>query len=136
VGNADPLALVLANAALSVAEFVGLPEARIPLAQAVVYVASAVKSNAAYLGIESALKDVENEKTQEVPDHLKGSNYSGAKKLGRGVDYKYAHDYENHFVDQVYMPKKKKYYIPTDLGHELKIKKHLESLKKQTEKKL
>jgi len=122
VGNADPLALVLANAALSIVEFVGLPEARIPLAQAVVYVASAVKSNAAYLGLESALKDVENEATQEVPDHLKGSNYSGAKKLGRGVDYKYAHDYKNHFVDQVYMPKGKKYYNPTDLGHELKIK--------------
>ena len=88
VGNADPQALVLANAALNVSEFIGLPEARIPLAQAAVYVACAPKSNAAYLGIEKALSDVKNNRAQEVPKHLKDASYAGAKKLGHGQGYK------------------------------------------------
>jgi putative ATPase len=130
VGNADPLALVVANSAMQVAEFVGMPEARIPLAQAAVYVATAPKSNAAYMGIEKALGDVKNDVTMEVPDHLKGTGYSGAEKLGHGTGYKYAHDYEGGFVEQEYIPNKKSYYEPTDRGFEAKIKKRMEELKR------
>jgi len=128
VGNADPLALVVANSAMQVAEFVGMPEARIPLAQAAVYVATAPKSNAAYMGIEKALDDVKNNITMEVPDHLKGTGYSGAEKLGHGIGYKYAHDFEGGYVEQEYTPKKKIYYEPTDRGFEAKIKKRMEEL--------
>ncbi len=131
VGNADPQALILSNAALQVSEFIGLPEARIPLAQAAVYIACAPKSNAAYMGIEKALSDVKNKKTQNVPQHLKDSSYSGAKKLGNGQNYKYAHNYEGHYVNQEYMPVKAKYYEPTNMGDERKIKERLDELKKQ-----
>ncbi|NQT07000.1 MAG: replication-associated recombination protein A [Candidatus Omnitrophica bacterium] len=130
VGNADPQALILANAALQVSEFVGMPEARIPLAQATVYVACAPKSNAAYMGIENALSDVENIQTKEVPKHLKDSHYDGAEKLGHGEDYKYAHSYGEHYVKQEYMPGTKRYYIPGNLGYEKKIKEWLEYLRK------
>ena len=129
VGNADPLALVLANAALQVSEFVGMPEARIPLAQAVIYVTCAPKSNASYLAVERATQDIKEHKVQEVPDHLKDASYCGAKELGHGVGYKYAHDYAQHFVEQQYMPKIAHYYEPTDLGHEAKIKERLEKLR-------
>lgn len=132
VGNADPQALVLANAAMQVSEFVGMPEARIPLAQAVCYIACAPKSNAAYLGIDKAMKDVEEGRTLEVPEHLKGTGYSGAKKLGHGVGYKYAHDYEGHYVDQKYLPEKRVYYNPTDIGYEKTIKEYLDKLRKAT----
>src|SRR3989339_247070 len=98
VGNADPLALVIANSAMQVAEFVGLPEARIPLAQAAVYIATAPKSNAAYMGINEALKDIENEATQEVPNHLKNAVYKQEKDRGKGKGYKYAHDYAGGFI--------------------------------------
>lgn len=131
VGNADPLALVLANAALQISEFVGMPEARIPLAQAVIYVACAVKSNASYLAIEKATQDIKENKVQEVPDHLKDTNYSGAEKLGHGIGYKYAHDYPGHFVKQKYTRKKVCYYEPTDIGHEAKIKERLEKLRRE-----
>ncbi len=130
VGNADPLALVLANAALQISEFVGMPEARIPLAQAVIYVTCAPKSNASYLAIEKATQDVKENKVQDVPDHLKDANYSGAEKLGHGLGYKYAHDYPEHFVKQKYTRKKVCYYEPTDVGHEAKIKERLERLRK------
>jgi len=128
VGNADPLALVVANSAMQVAEFVGMPEARIPLAQATVYVATAPKSNAAYMGVEKALGDIKSEETMEVPDALKGTGYSGAEKLGHGIGYKYAHDYEGGFVKQEYIKKNKNYYEPTDRGFEAKIKKRMEEL--------
>ncbi len=134
VGNADPLALVLASAALHVAEFVGMPEARIPLAQAVIYVSCAPKSNASYLAIDKAMKDIEENRVQEVPDHLKDSSYKSAKKLGHGKGYKYAHDFEGHYVEQEYTRKKVKYYEPTDIGHEAKIKERLEKLRKRAEK--
>jgi len=130
VGNADPQALVVANAAFQISEFVGMPEARIPLAQAVCYIACAPKSNAAYMGIDKALKDVEEGRTMEVPTHLKGTGYSGAKKLGHGEGYKYAHDYKGHYVDQEYIPEKKIYYEPTDIGYEKKIKEYLDTLRK------
>lgn len=111
VGNADPMALVIAIAALRAVEFIGMPEARIPIAQATIYIAKAPKSNACYKAIEAALEDIENEQTLEVPDHLKDTHYAGAKKLGHGKGYKYPHDYGGQ-VEQDYLPKKKKYYNP------------------------
>ncbi len=131
VGNADPQALVIANAALQISEFIGMPEAKIPLAQAAVYIAAAPKSNASYLGIKAALEDVEKEKTQAVPKTLRDSSYYGADKLGHGADYKYAHNFPRHYVDQSYMPRKKTYYIPSLNGYERKIKAWLEELKKK-----
>jgi len=129
VGNADPVALVLANAALQVSEFVGMPEARIPLAQATIYVSCAPKSNASYLAIEKAQADIEKGRVQRVPDHLKDASYSGAEKLGHGQGYKYAHDYPGHYVKQKYTRKKVSYYMPTDIGYEAKIKNRLKKLK-------
>ncbi len=134
VGNAAPLALMLANAALQAAEFVGLPEAKIPLAQAVTYIACAPKSNAAYMAIANAEKDVQEGRTLEVPDHLKDASYRGAKRLGRGEGYKYAHDFEGHFVDQDYLPVDRIYYEPTEQGHEKEIKKRLAAWRKRREK--
>jgi len=128
VGNADPLAIVLANAALQISEFVGMPEARIPLAQAAIYVACAPKSNASYLAIEKAYADIENKEVQEVPDHLKDASYQGAETLGHGKGYEYPHDYPGHFVKQKYTRKKVKYYIPSESGFEAKIKQRLEKL--------
>lgn len=111
VGNADPMALVVAVSALRAVEFVGMPEARIPLAQATIYVAKAPKSNTSYKAIEAALKDISTEETMEVPDHLKDSHYPSAKKLGHRTGYKYPHDFGG-YVEQDYLKKKKKYYNP------------------------
>lgn len=127
VGNADPQALILANAAAQAAQFVGLPEARIILAQVVTYIAGAPKSNAAYLAIDKALTDTQG----EVPKHLRDTHYKGAKFFGHGVDYKYPHDFENHFVKQQYLPDTKisaRYYNPTEQGAESAIKQRLEKL--------
>jgi len=134
VGNADPQGLVVATAAMQASEFVGLPECRIPLAQAAVYVACAPKSNAAYLGIEQAMKDVEEGRTLEVPTHLKDAHYQGAKRLGHGAGYKYAHEYPGHHVEQAYLPEGtgRTYYRPTDLGFEKTIKAWLRQLKRPT----
>jgi putative ATPase len=131
VGNADPQALVLANAALQISEFIGLPEARIPLAQAAVYVACAPKSNAVYLGIEKALDAVKNKRVQEVPAYLKDAHYPGAKSLDRGQGYKCAHDYKDHYVDQAYMTIRETFYEPASVGYEQKIKERLEKIKTQ-----
>ena len=127
VGNADPQALILANAAAQAAQFVGLPEARIILAQAVTYIAGAPKSNAAYLAIDKALSDTRG----EVPKHLRDTSYKGAKTFGNGVGYKYPHDFDNHFVRQQYLPDEKisaRYYEPTNQGSEAAIKQRLENL--------
>ena len=129
VGNADPQALVLATSMLHAVEFVGMPEARIPLAQATVYVACAPKSNAAYLGIEQAMADIKQGRTLEVPTHLKDASYSSAKKLGRGAGYKYAHDFPDRHVEQDYLPQRRVYYQPTELGFEKTIKEWLARLK-------
>ena len=104
VGNADPHALQVAVSAMQAVNFIGMPEGRIPLAQAVTYVACAPKSNASYLGIDKALSDVRNIRIRTVPPHLKDSHYSGAKELEHGVGYKYAHDYPGHYVKQQYLP--------------------------------
>ncbi|MBI4597140.1 MAG: replication-associated recombination protein A [Candidatus Omnitrophica bacterium] len=130
VGMADPQALVVATAAMQALEFVGMPEGRIPLAEATVYVACAPKSNAAYLGIEKAMGDVKEGRTLEVPTRLKDASYKSAKKLGRGVGYKYAHDYKDHYVEQEYVPTKTVYYDPTDQGFEQTVKTRLEKLRK------
>lgn len=111
VGNADPMALVVATAAAKAVEIVGMPEARIILSQAALYIALAPKSNACYKAIEKALADVERERTLQVPEHLKDAHYSGAKRLGHGKGYKYPHDYGG-YVEQDYLPEKKKYYNP------------------------
>ncbi len=131
VGNADPQALVLANAAFQASEMIGLPEARIILSQAAVYVACAPKSNASYQAIERALADVKEKRTQEVPAHLKDAHYQGAGRLGHGEGYKYAHDYPQHYVQQEYMPSQARYYEPTQQGYEARIKERMDKLKKK-----
>lgn len=126
VGLADPMALVLAQAAYQAAEFVGWPEARIPLAEATVYVATANKSNSAYMAIEAALADVRQGRTLPVPVHLRDANYPGAERLGHGKGYQYAHDHPGHFVAQDYLGAIRRYYQPTDQGIERKIKERVE----------
>jgi len=131
VGNADPLALVIANSAMQVAEFVGMPEARIPLAQATVYIATAPKSNAAYVGIDKALADVKENPTLPIPKHLMNAVYKEEKKMGKGKGYKYAHNHEDGFVVQQYMTQKRYYYDPKDIGFEKKIRARMEDLMKR-----
>ncbi len=118
VGNADPMALVLANAAVQVSEFVGLPECQLPLAQAAIYIACAPKSNASAVAIWQAGADVREGRTVPVPKHLRDASYRGAARLGHGVDYKYAHDYDGGFVEQEYLGVDKEYYRPSGRGHE------------------
>jgi len=112
-------------------ERIGMPEGRIPLAQAAVYVAAAPKSNASYLGIKEALKDIEEGKLLPVPDHLKDAHYKGASRLGRGKGYKYPHDYPGHHTAQDYLPQKREYYRPTEQGEEKRIKERLAGLWKR-----
>jgi putative ATPase len=126
VGLADPMALVLSNAAMQAAEFVGWPEARIPLAEATVYIATANKSNSAYMAIDAALADVKAGRTLPVPEHLRDAHYQGAKRLGHGTGYQYAHDHPGHFVAQDYLGAEKRYYEPTDQGVEKKIRERVE----------
>jgi putative ATPase len=131
VGLADPMALVLANAAFHTAEFVGWPEARIPLAEATIYIATANKSNSAYLAIDAALADVRSGRTIAVPEHLRDTHYKGAERLGHGKGYEYAHDGKEHFVPQDYLGADKIYYEPTDQGVEKKIKERVEKWRAQ-----
>jgi putative ATPase len=131
VGLADPMALVLANAALAASEFVGWPEARIPLAEATIYIATANKSNSAYLAIDAALADVRSGRTIAVPEHLRDGHYAGAKRLGHGAGYEYAHDARDHFVAQDYLGTDKVYYEPTEQGVEKKIKERVEKWRAQ-----
>jgi putative ATPase len=129
VGNADPQAISVATAAGRMVEMVGMPEARIPLAQAVTYVACAPKSNASYLAIDAALREVESGPAREVPTHLKDASQD-KKSLGHGVGYLYPHDFPGHFVPQEYMPQKKEFYQPTDEGYDTVIKERLAKWKK------
>jgi putative ATPase len=131
VGLADPMALVLANTALQVSEFVGWPEARIPLAEATVYIATANKSNSAYLAIDAALEDVKSGRTLPVPEHLRDTHYKGAERLGHGQGYEYAHDHPGHFVAQDYLGADKVYYQPTEQGVEKKIKERVEKWREE-----
>jgi putative ATPase len=131
VGLADPMALVLANACLAASEFVGWPEARIPLAEATIYIATANKSNSAYLAIDAALADLRSGRTIAVPEHLRDTHYKGAERLGHGKGYEYAHDGKEHFVPQDYLGADKIYYEPTDQGVEKKIKERVEKWRAQ-----
>jgi putative ATPase len=126
VGLADPMALVLANAAFQAAEFIGWPEARIPLAEATLYIATANKSNSTVVAIDKAMKDVESGRTLSVPDHLRDTHYPGAERLGHGQGYQYAHDFTGHFVVQDYLGADKRYYEPSEQGVEKKIKERVE----------
>lgn len=137
VGNADPNALnVAASAALAV-ERIGMPEARIILAQAATYLASAPKSNASYLAVDRATECMKQTMTAPVPVHLQDAHYKGSEKLGHGLGYLYAHNYPNHYVEQQYLPdalKDEVFYEPTEIGYEKQIKEHLQFLRgNQTE---
>ena len=134
VGNADPQALQVAVAASQAVERIGLPEARIILAQAVTYVAGAPKSNAAYMAVDQALEAVRKRKNGMVPNHLRDSHYKGASKLGRGIGYQYAHNFPGHYVKQQYLPDEllgTVFYEPTENGYEKNIKKYLHSLREE-----
>ncbi|HXJ71306.1 MAG TPA: replication-associated recombination protein A, partial [Candidatus Dormibacteraeota bacterium] len=126
VGLADPMALVLANAAHHAAEFVGWPEAQIPIAEATIYIATAPKSNSACAAIAAALEDVRSGRTHAVPNALRDAHYRGAERLGHGVGYEYAHDHPGHFVAQDYLGVDRKFYEPTEQGSEKKIKERVE----------
>ena len=126
VGLADPMALVLAQAAHQASEFIGWPEARIPLAEAAIYIATAHKSNSAYAAIDAALADVRSGRTLPVPMPLRDTHYAGAERLGHGEGYQYAHEFPEHFVPQDYLGANKRYYEPTDQGTEKKIKERVE----------
>jgi putative ATPase len=126
VGLADPMALVLANAAHQAAEFIGWPEARIPITEAALYIATASKSNSVITAIDAALDDVRSGRTLAVPEHLRDAHYAGAKRLGHGEGYHYAHNHPGHFVAQDYMGADKRYYEPSEQGTEKKIKERVE----------
>lgn len=134
VGNADPNALTVAVSAAQAVERIGMPEARIILAEAATYLASAPKSNASYLAVDRAMQAVKETANATVPVHLQDSHYKGSAKLGHGEGYLYAHDYPNHYVEQQYLPdalKDQVFYQPTEIGYEKKIKEHLEFIKKK-----
>jgi putative ATPase len=126
VGLADPMALVLANSACQAAEGIGWPEARIPIAEAAIYIATAHKSNSVITAIDAALADVRNGRTLEVPAHLKDAHYAGAQRLGHGEGYQYAHSFAGHFVPQDYLGEARRYYEPSDQGVEKKIRERLD----------
>lgn len=133
VSNADPQALVVATAAAQAVERLGMPEARIVLAQAVTYVACAPKSNSALTAIEKALDVVRSERIATIPSYLKDAHYKGANQLGHGLGYKYVHNYENHYVEQQYLPdeiKDKVFYNPSEHGYEKQMKEYLKKIKK------
>ena len=136
VGNADPQALQVAVAASLAVERVGLPEGRIILSQAASYVASAPKSNACVAAIDKAQEMVKRSDTGQVPPYLRDAHYGGAKDLGHGIGYRYAHDYPENYVKQQYLPdaiRDERFYIPTENGYEKKIKMHLEHLRNREE---
>ncbi len=126
VGLADPMALVLAQTSCQAAEFIGWPEARIPLAEAAIYIACANKSNSAMVAIDAALTDVRSGRTLAVPKHLRDAHYQGAKQLDHGKGYQYSHDFPGHYVPQSYLEEARRFYQPTDQGSEKKIKERLE----------
>ena len=137
VGNADPNALNVAVSAALAVERIGMPEARIILAQAATYLASAPKSNASYLAVDRATECMKQTMTAPVPVHLQDAHYKGSEKLGHGLGYLYAHNYPNHYVEQQYLPdalKDEVFYEPTEIGYEKQIKEHLQFLRgNQTE---
>ncbi|MBI2193766.1 MAG: replication-associated recombination protein A [Planctomycetes bacterium] len=131
IGNAAPYALAIAQAAAQAAELVGMPEARIPLAQATLYLATSPKSNSAIVAIDRALEEVRKGRLLEVPQALRDAHYGSAGQLGRGAGYQYAHDFEGHFVPQEHLPAARVFYEPSDQGHELEIRRRLEEWRKR-----
>lgn len=134
VGNADPQALQVAVAAAQAVDFIGMPEGRINLAQAAIYVACAPKSNSVIMAIDNAWSDVEHVRVSGVPNHLRDRHYPGAEKMGHGTGYKYAHDYPNHYVNQQYLPDElvgRKYCNFSDNGYEKNIKEWFDIIKKE-----
>ena len=131
VGNADPMALPLATATMKATEDIGMPECRINLAQAVTYMASVPKSNAAYAAINLAMKDIREGTVLPVPDHLRDGHYAGAEKLGHGVGYEYSHNADDGWVDQDYLGADRQYYEPTDRGYEKEIRKRLDAIRQR-----
>ena len=132
VGMADPQAIVIASAAAYISEHVGMPEARIPLAQAAIYVATAPKSNSSYLAVESALSAVGDKGIKTIPPHITNATFEGQRELGHGVGYKYAHDFPGHYVKQQYLPDElvgTKFFNPGNNGYENTLKKYLEFCK-------
>ena len=133
IGIADPQALLIAVAAADAVQYVGMPEGRIPLAEAVVYLATAPKSNAAYMALDAAIADVRAGKIGRVPKHLRDAHYAGAKKLGHGKGYKYSHDYDHGVAEQQYLPDEllsTTYYHPTENGNERDVKARVERLRR------
>jgi putative ATPase len=133
IGNADPRALSVAAAAFDVVEKIGMPEAQLTLAQAVIYMAVAPKSNASALAIWDATRDVKENRTLPVPRHLRDNHYKGAQRLGHGEGYQYPHDHAGGHVEQDYLGVDKIYYEPTDRGLESQIRKRLDELRKPPE---
>ncbi len=131
IGNADPQALLVANAAAQATERVGMPECRIILSQAVTYLACAPKSNASYTAIDAALDDVRHQRIVPVPNHLRDRHYAGAKRLEHGEGYQYAHDGDEGWVDQDYLGVEKEYYRPVDRGKEAEFRRRLEELRRR-----
>ena len=134
VGNADPQALTVAVSAAQAVERIGMPEAQIILSQAVTYVATAPKSNAACMAVGAAAEAVASSRTMPVPVHLQDKHYKGAQKLGHGLGYKYAHDYPKHYVKQQYLPDGMEgsvFYEPSDNGYEREIRRHMAWLKEE-----
>ena len=122
IGNADPRALQVAASCYEIVHRIGLPEARISLAQATTYLATAPKSNASYMAINEAMSDVKLGRTVPVPRHLRSGAYAGSKELGNATDYQYAHNSETGFVDQTYLGVDKTYYQPVERGYEKRIR--------------
>ena len=120
------MALVLATSACEAAELIGWPEARIPIAEAALYVATANKSNSVIKAIDAALDDVRSGRTLAVPTRLRDGHYAGAKHLGHGVGYQYAHDHPGHFVPENYLGAERRFYHPTEQGTEKKIKERVD----------
>lgn len=136
VGNADPQALTVAVSAAQAVERIGMPEAQIILSQAVLYVATAPKSNSACNAVFEAMDAVKNQRSMPVPVHLQDSHYGGSAKLGHGIGYKYAHNYPNHYVKQQYLPdgmEKQTFYHPSENGYESKIVEHMRLLRESAE---
>lgn len=136
VSNADPMALVVANAAAESVERIGMPESRIILAQAAAYVACAPKSNSAICAVDECLDLVQKEHINTIPPHLQDAHYKGSAKLGHGLGYKYAHDFKNHYVKQQYLPdelKDRTFYKLSDMGYEKQLKEYLEKIRKESE---
>ena len=131
IGNADPRAISVASACFDIVERIGMPEARITLSQAAIYMATAPKSNASYVAINEAVDDVREGRTLPVPRHLRSTAYGGHQRLGHGKGYKYAHDFEGGFVDQDYLGVDKTYYRPTDRGFEAEIADRMRRLKER-----